>query len=244
MQLSDLQAEIGRLLSDPNNDRWPASVLTTRINLAQTEIQGYCNAVKTTETLTPVANQATLAVNANTMDIIRATKTLTTGDVVPFKGMSREELDFQYPTWKQWTSGEPITWWWDGSNQQINLVPVPDASNAITNGITVWEIRKPADLAASTDIPFDSNTGMIPYHLAICHWVAAYCFMDNGTAEALAKSKFHRSGSMQSPGQYELELKRIMEKFDAPEAIPDRILWKPEGGRTGSWGPSKAFPLS
>lgn len=244
MNLSDLWAEIGRLLSDPNNDRWPTAILTTRINLAQTEIEGYTNAVKTSETLTPVANQATLSVNSNTMDIIRATKTLTTGDVVPFNGISREQLDYLYPTWKQWTAGEPIVWWWDGSNQQINLCPVPDASNAIANGITVWEIRKPADLVASIDTPFDSNNGMIPYHLAICHWVVAYCLMDNGTPESLTKAKFHKSGSLQSPGEYEKQLMRIMEKFDAPEAIPDRILWKPEGGRTGSWGPSKAFPLA
>ena len=51
----------------------------------------------------------------------------------------------------------------------MNLVPAPDAANAISSGLRVWEIQKPADLVNSTDVPFGSNTAMIPYHGAIVH---------------------------------------------------------------------------
>lgn len=244
MILSELQTQIGKLLNDPNNTRWTPDVLLTRINLAQTEIQGLTNAVKTQETLTPVAAQSYLAVNANSMDIVRASKTLFNGSVKPFNGITREELDFRYPDWQQWIAGEPQLWWFDATLQRIYLVPAPDSTNAITNGITLWESRKPADLVNSTDIPFDSNVSMIPYHMSIVHWVVAYCWMDNGDPESLAKSKFHKSGNMLNPGQYENQIGRIMSEFDLPEDVPEQILWQPEGGRIGTLiFPNKSNPI-
>lgn len=244
MNLSQLQQESGRLLNDPQNQRWTIDVLTTRINLAQTEIQGYTNAVKTQELLTPVANQSYLSVNSLTMDIVRASKTLTDGSIRPFDGINREELDFRYPDWQQWQSGEPLVWWYDATLQRINLAPIPNALNAIANSITLWESRKPADLVNLTDIPFDSNNAMIPYHTAIVHWVVAQCWMDNGDTESLGKSKFHKSGSMLTPGEYEKQIGRILAEFDVVESVPEQILWQPQGGRTGSWMfPSKSNPL-
>ncbi len=244
MNLSQLQAECGRLLGDPNNDRWSASVLTSRINEVQTEIQGLTNAVKTSESLTPVAATRTISLDADTMDIIRASKTLVDGSIRPLQGIEREGLDFLYPDWQQWSDGEPRYFVYDASNQQINLIPKPSAVNAIANGITVWESRKPADLSSASDIPFDSNNQMIPYHMAIVHGVVALCFADDGTPESLGKAMYHRSGNMLKPGQFENHLGRIMSEFDVPEAVPSRILFRPQGGRLGAWGvPSKSYPL-
>lgn len=245
MNLSGLEAEIGRLLGDPTNNRWSLATLLTRINLAQTEIQGLTNAIKTSETVTPVLNTRTIVLNSNTMDIIRVTKTLSDGTTIrPLDGITREELEYHYPDWQQWNAGEPLYWFYDATNQTMSLVPVPDQANAITNGINVWESRKPADLVNSTDVPFDSNTQMIPYHMAIVHWVVAHCFMDDGTQESLVKAKFHKSGSMQNPGQYELEVGRIMAEFDTPESIPSNIMFRPQGGRVGAWtSTSKSYPF-
>lgn len=244
MDLSDLQAEIGRLLNDPNNSRWIPDVLTSRINEAQAIIQGYTNAVKTKETLTPVASTATVSLDSDTMDIVRVVITRSNGDKFPLEGKTREDLDFDYPNWQQWTDGEPQTYFYDATNNQINLVPAPDAANAITNGLEVWEVRKPTDLSASVDVPFDSTNTMIPYHMAIVHWVVAQCWLDDGTPEAIAKSRAHRSNSLNSPGDFETQIKRILEKFDTPEDIPTGIKYQLQGGRVGSFGPSKSYPLS
>lgn len=243
MQLSGLQTEIGQLLADPQNVRWPTSVLNARINLAQNEIQGFTNAVKTSESITPVASQRAYTLNINTLDIVRATRTRTDGNIVPFLGIDLYELEYQFPNWQQWTAGEPLYWYYDTTNRQINLAPTPDGANAIANGLTFWESRLPAALAALTDIPFDSNNQMIPYHMSICHWVVAQCFMDNATAESLQKATFHRSNDQAKPGQYELWVKRIMDRFDTVEAAPGRVLFKPQGGRVGSFNPTKSNPL-
>lgn len=244
MNLSDLQAEIGRLLNDPSNQRWTTDVLTTRINQAQTIVQGYTNAVKTLETLTPVVDTATVSVNSGTLDIVRVRITRSNGDKEKLEGITVEELDFRYPNWENLGSGKPENYWFDATNAQINLVPKPDSTNAITNGLSVWEVRKPADLSSSTDIPFDSNSPMVPYHLSIVHWVVAQCWMDDATPEALGKSKFHKSGILERPGEFEKQIMRIREDFDMPVDIPARVLWKPQGGRVGSWStPSKSYPF-
>lgn len=245
MILSDIWAECGRLLGDPSNTRWSTAIITTRANFAQTEIQGYTSAVKTNESVTPVVSTRTVALNAATMDVLNVTKTYADGSVRPFVGVSREQLDFLYPDWVQWPDGEPLYWFYEATNQKLNLVPKPSAQFAIANGMTVIESRKPADLASASDVPFDGNNQMIPYHMAIVYWVVAQCFMDDGTAEALTKSKFFKSGMLLRPGQYEDELGRIMSEFDVPEAVPTQILWRPQGGRLGSTSfPTKSDPLA
>lgn len=242
---SELFAEEGRLLNDPNNDRWATSVLQARNNQAQTIIQGYTNAVKTKETLTPTAESAEVTIDTDTLDIMRVTLTLPSGEKKIIEGISREELDYRYPNWENWTSGEPSLYWFDGSNAKINLVPKPTASYAIASSLAVWEVQKPAAMTAGTDTPFDSNVPMTPYHLSIVHWTVAQCWMDDATPEALAKSKFHRSGALERPGEFEKQILRIREDFDTPTDIPARILWRPQGGRLSRGGlRSKSYPFS
>lgn len=245
MNVSEFYAEIGRRLNDPNNERWSQSVLLTRMNRSQTKVVIMTNSVKTKETLTPVASTATVQLDTDVIDIIRVDIQRVGGDWVKLNGMLRDQLDFEVPNWQQLEEGEPKLYWWDGTNQQINLVPAPDSANAITNGLRVWELQKQADMDDSADVPFGANAAMIPYHMAIVHDVVADCWQDDGTPEALAKSRFHRSGTMARPGEFENEIMRINAKFDAPEDIPVRLLWMPEGGRAskGTFR-NKANPLN
>lgn len=245
MDVSAMYAEAGRLLNDANNDRWSQADLLARFNLAQTKVLAYTNSVKTKETLTPTAGNPEVQVDTDVIDIIRVWKVDAQGNWRKLPGLLLDQLDFQYPNWQQLGDGEPKAYWWDGTNQKINLVPAPDAANAITDGLIVYEVQNPNALANSTDVPFGSNAAMVPYHLAIVHWAVAQCWMDDATPESLAKSKFHRSGLMDKPGQFELEIQRILAKFDTPEDIPARIMWKPTGGRSGNKGSDrKTNPLN
>lgn len=247
MLLSELQDEIGRLNGDPSHERWPLDLVNRRINEAQTIVQGYTNAVKTKETLTPTANTATVTLDADTMDIVRVTMTRTDGSIFELDGISRESLDFDYPNWMNLSPGEPRLWWYDATNQELNLVPAPDTSNAIASGLFVWEVRKPTDLVNASDIPFDSNNQMIPYNMAIVYWVVSQNWMDDGTPEALAKSRFFKSGvlSNNGAGQFEQQIMRILAKFDRPERVPENIKWRPTGGRAGAGNvPTKSNPFA
>jgi hypothetical protein len=241
MNLSEIWAESGRLLNDPTNTRWTTDVLTIRANMAQTEIQGLTSAVKTTENLTTAA---TISLNSSTMNVLRAFITWADSSVHPIDQMTIEELMFRYPNYLQWSASTPRLYVYDATAQTVSLYPSPSSDLLISNGFSVVEIRKPSDLSASTDIPFESNNQMVPYHMAIVHWVVAQCWMDDGTPEALAKARFHKSGNMLHPGEYEKQIGRIISEFDATEDIQQQVLWKPEGGRAGGWGfPSKSNPL-
>lgn len=244
MQVSDFYEEIGRLLNDQNNDRWSTGTLLDRLNHAQTKVLAYTNALKTKETLTPTVSTAEVSLDSDVMDVIRVDIMNSSSEWKPLQGILRDQLDFESPNWQQMDDGEPIRWTWDGSNQQLILVPAPDSTWAQTDGLRVWEIQKPADMSATTDIPFSSNNALVPYHMALVHWVVAQCWMDDGTPEALQKSKFHRSDDFSRPGKFEREIQMIRQKFDAPEGIPARILWAPQGGRARMTGHiTKSNPL-
>ncbi len=245
MQVSDFYSEIGRLLNDPNNTRWTTDVLLKRMNLAATAVLAYTNSVKTKETLTPVVSTAEVQLDTDVMDVIRVDIMDNTNEWFPLTGIYRDQLDFTDPNWQQLNDGQPKRWTWDGTNQQLILVPKPSSDWANTNGLRVWEVQKPVDMALTTDVPFSSNAAMIPYHMAIAYWSAAQCWMDEGTPEGLGKSKFYRSDDYSRPGKFEMEIKRIKAKFDSPEGIPARLLWQPSGGRASQAGVrSKANPLN
>jgi hypothetical protein len=244
MDLSGIWVEAGRLLNDPNNDRWTQAVLTTRANEAQTIVQALTKAVKIKESLTPTADTQEVTINTSTIDILRVVLTLPNGDKKIIEGIPREELDYRMPGWENLDSGEPDMYFFDASNAQINLVRKPSSTYAIASSLEVWEARKPADMDDSADIPFDSNVPMTPYHLSVVHWVVAQCWMDDGTPESLAKAKFHKSGILERPGEFEKQIILIRADFDNPTDIPANILWRPQGGRLGRTNRlSKTNPL-
>jgi hypothetical protein len=245
MLVSAIYSECGRLLADPNNDRWVAATLLARINLASTHILSLTNAIKTVETLNTVAGTEEVALDSDVMDVVRVHIKNTDGEWKPLVGILRDQLDFEDPNWQQRENAGPVRWSWDGTTQKIILVPPPSADWAGTGFLKAWTIQNPTALTLSSETPFAGNAAMIPYHMAIVHWVVAQCWMDDGTPEALSKARFHRSDDFSRPGKFEAEIKKIRAKFDAPENINSRILWRPQGGRASRVGNrSKANPLS
>lgn len=250
MTRTELEAEISRLLGDPSQTRWSTTVIDSRLDSAQIDVQKYAKAVKTTATYTPTVNQETVQVNANVIDILRATFTLADGTILHegngFKPTTRWNLDMTMPNWPNLEAGQPRHWFLDASNQNVVLVPKPDSNSANSNALTLYEVRQPASLSSAASVPFDSNNLMIPFHRALIYWVVAECLRDNQDEDSLKKAKYFRSDDRQKPGLYERELKQILGLFDVPEAIPARVLYEPTGGRrTGvSSIPSKAYPFA
>jgi len=239
MLLSEIWAECGRLLNDPTNQRWTTDVLTKRANMAQDEIQGLTNAKKSQEVLTYSIGVETVDVAATTLNILRVLITRENGDIEPLFGLSLYELDFLYPGWRQEDDGPPKYWWFDQSNQRLHLVPNPDIT--VADGLTVWEINRSTEMSVGSDVPFNGN--LLAYHMSIVHWVVAQCWMDDATPESMAKARFHKSGVIERPGEFEKQIIRIRKEFDAPDGVPARILWMPQGGRVAGSRSSKSNPL-
>lgn len=239
MDRSALEAEIGRLLDDKNNTRWTTDILDLRIDRACVDIQVYTNAIKTTENLTVTANLNYVSIDSDVIDILQVTLTLSDGTVKPLRGYYRFQLDMLRPNWQNETANEPDAWYFDATLQRIYMVPTPYLAYTL-NAI---EVQQPAPLSASTDVPFGSSLLMVPYHGAIAYWVVSECLKDNNDSESLQKARFFRSNDLQRPGEYEKEIKKIMMKFDLPEAIPGQIIIQKQGGRVGGPIPSKRYPF-
>lgn len=243
MTRAEIEAEIGRLLGDVRHTRWSVGTLRSREEMAQKEVQVLTGAVKTVDTLTPVAETREVEVDSSVIDVVRVTLTDSDGVVTPLTGRGRLDLDYYLPNWENKDSGKPEVFSWDASEQDLLLIPKPSSDYAIADALKVWEVRTPAPMTSDTSEPFDANVLMVPFHMSIVHWVVAQCFMDDGNAEALGKSKFHKSGLMDRPGEYEKQLKKINARFDSPTSIPQRIKWTPQGGRlAGTQSPTKSYP--
>lgn len=249
MTRTELEEEISRLLGDPSNTRWSTSIIDTRIEHAQIAVQKQARAQKTTTNYTPTANTAAVSIGSSVIDILRATYTLSDGTIkgpgTRFDPINRWLLDVQRPNWQNESAGEPVLWFMDASNQQVILIPKPDSTAAVSNALTLIEVRTPATLSSSSSVPFDSSNLMVPYHRSIVYWVVAECLRDNQDADSLNKAKYFRSDNRQNPGLFEVEMKMILSLFDVPEAQPARITPRPQGGRISSGGrQSKRDPLA
>lgn len=245
MNLQDLWRNCGALLNDRNNERWSQETLTERLNLAQTEVATATKVLEEKSNLTFIANQARYSVDTNDINIVRVVVERLNGGLVTLQGTTREELDFDNPGWQNWGAGDPRTWYYEDASQEIVFVPAPDANAAsVVNPVELTTIQKIADMTVAADIPFAGLAFMIPFHMALVHWAVAYCWMDDATPEALAKSKFHKSDDKDKPGQYDIELARVMGVVGAPIGSNVRIMWKPQGNRYSRYPRiSKAYPF-
>jgi len=244
MDRQSLETEIGYLLGDPQHSRWSVTKLRERIEYAQQQVQALTNAIKQVNTYTPVADTKEVTVGSDIVDITRATFTDSSGEIRPLTGKSRIDWDFYHPNWENEDSGLPTEFSYDASNRQVILRPKPSSDHANADALKLWEVNIPTVLSGSTSEPFEANQAMQNYAMSIVHWVVAQCFQDDGTPEALSKSRFHRSNNVDDPGEFEKWIKLINSKFNAVTEIPARVKWYPQGGRVGGIGrPSKTNPL-
>lgn len=191
-------------------------------------------AIKTTSSYTPTAETKEVTLGTDIIDITRVTFENSDGDITPLEGKTREDWDFYSAGWENEGSGTPKQFAWDPSNSQLILRPKPDSNAAVTNGLKVWEVNIPTALTGDSSTPFDANVAIQAYAMVIVHGVTALCWMDDGTPEALAKARFHRSNEIDKPGEFERYIKLINSKFTHPIGIATSIKWSPQGPRLGS----------
>jgi len=170
---------------------------------------------------------------ANTYDITRVTIENSDGDIRPLTGKTRADWDFHAPNWENESSGEPKEYAWDPSNSELLLRPKPDSSYVVTNGLKVWEVHPPTGFTSDSTFSFNDNSILQTLDMCLAHGVTALCWMDDGTPEALAKARFHRSNDSRNPGEYEKYLKMIASRMGTPSGVATQIKWYPQGARMG-----------
>lgn len=137
--------EVGRILHDQTNVRWPETELLDYINAAQREIVYHkpsANVSSTSESLSAAGNTITLS--ANTTIAVLDCHTATRGLIL----LDREILDKETPGWRNESgvSGAPYHYMYDRRIPNvIEFYPAPEG----TATITIYRAVNPTELTGA-----------------------------------------------------------------------------------------------
>jgi hypothetical protein len=119
---SELWAEEGRLLNDPNNERWTTSGAASAQQPGANRRSGLHQRRQDNRNPDPDRRGPRSDGRLGHLGHHARSDHVAVGQKKIIEGINREELDYRYPNWENWTSGEPSLYWFDGSNAKINLV--------------------------------------------------------------------------------------------------------------------------
>lgn len=188
MTLSDLYTLIGDLCNDPNHDKYSTSQIDTVLMNAMDEWNMEAAILKDAVTLTVVDGQTEYAISGLTGTPIRF-------DRVTHKGIElsrRDKAWFDLYASDDWTDdvGTPTQYYInvsDPDEQNILLYPVPQAADAGAN-LVVEYVKRQDTLTGLTDVPFNGNTLLYPYHHGLAYRTSAHLLLRDPSQENLVKS--------------------------------------------------------
>lgn len=187
MNLSDLQTLVGDLCNDPDHDKYSTDDITGVLNNSLDEWNMEAGVLKDTVTLTVVANQSAYALSGLTGTPVRF-------DRVTHKGIELERRDkswFDLYGSDDWTddTGTPKFYYInvsDPDSQNIYLYPLPADADAGAY-LVVEYVKRPDTLSGATDIPFNSNTLLYPYHHGLAYRASAFLLLRDPSQENTVK---------------------------------------------------------
>ena len=176
MTWSDILAEILRSLKEPTGTgHWTPAELLRRANIAQRKIVRYTGCLEAISiTTTSIAG---IEKYAKPTDYMRITRVLY--NYIRIYGISVSDLDIQSAQgslsskWQD-TTGTPANYYETLSD--IYLYPKPTNTGDI---IQIEYIKKPTDMAITTDQPFNSIAYLEDYHELIVSYVVWRCLLED-----------------------------------------------------------------
>lgn len=177
MTLTELQTLVGSLTNDPNHDRYSLTDINTELDNSQGQWNEEIKILKTTTTITTVANQRQYAL------------TLITGTPISFPRATYKGIDlkkrsksyFDLYTSSDWTQqiGTPTDFFieaTDPNNLYITLFPTPQSGDAGAN-LVVESVMAHTPMSLAEDVPFllvdDSNYLLRPYDFYLAYSAAS-----------------------------------------------------------------------
>lgn len=195
MTLTDLQALIGTLCSDPNHDRYSLSDINTELDNSQSTWNIEAKIIKETTTITESAN------------VRQYLMTLITGTPIAFPRVTHLGIDLHKRSKSyfdlyglNWTQdiGTPTEFCieaTDPSNLYLTLHPTPQSGDAGPN-LVVEAIIGHTSMSASVDVPFMlgtvSNYLLRPYDWGLAYSVASKLLARDPSATNVQKQDTYR----------------------------------------------------
>lgn len=178
MTLSDLQTMIGSLTNDPIHDRYPPTDINTELDNSQDSWNVEARLIKSTTTITTVANTRQYAISNITGTIIAIGRATHKG--LPLTKRDKAFLDLYYGG-NDWTQnlGTPTDFYadvTDPGNQYLVVYKNPQDNDAGAN-LVVEAIIRHTSMSAASDVPFmsgvSSNSILRPYDWGLAYEVSA-----------------------------------------------------------------------
>ena len=153
-------------------------IVSSYVNIAQDEIAmfSWCN--EAIATIPIVKGQREYNYVA---DMVAPERVALDGVLVPATSIAK--LDQKDSTWQSAiATATPTQYYANPGLGVIGFDTYPDTTT--DKNITVTYIQKPSPMINDSDIPFNGQTRLYPFHYTICLWVAAMiCYQDNRGAE-------------------------------------------------------------
>lgn len=153
-------------------------MVSSYTNIAMQEIVSYTWCLEDTVSYSTVVGQREYTLPSDFIAIQRLTidNTLITATSI-------SKLDINDSSWvANITTGTPSKYYLNPGLDVFGFDSIP--STTTDHVISINYIKQPPMLVNDTDIPFDSQNRLTPYHYTICLWVASMmCYTDNRPTE-------------------------------------------------------------
>lgn len=211
-----IRAQIGDISTDTVKQRWSDSLLNDRINIVQRNIAVYTRCIYGRSFITPTTGQAEYNLPSDCMTIDRVSYLIitTTSAYKKLAWRSMGGLDRDSPYWENLSSGMPKYYYERGN--MIGLSPAPGVSYSNQNALKIDYFVLPTNLIFDTDVPFNGDYSLYPFHDLIILGVVIMCKTDDNRYNEvqILKAEYYR-------------LLDIMDKriWDKPDKAGNISIW-------------------
>lgn len=186
MDWADILAQVRQLEKDniATSYRWTDQQLLDRANIVQDDICVKTFCLQKRDYITTVAGIEEYRLPSDCLKITRAAYYVS-GSTAAYKKLTFTTIGGQDAASAYWektaeATGQPKEYY--RRIDYIGLVPAPSSSYSGTNYIQLDYVVKASTMGAATDIPFNGDYTLYPFHQAIVYGIAAMCEYDKGNS--------------------------------------------------------------
>lgn len=179
LNVSEMRNIIRKNMRDTSatNPRYSNATILDLMNEGQAEVnnQTMLSNTVTTYVLSPMTSYYVLP-----SDFMMSNETYfkkQSGETIKLKEVNQNELYQSKPDWDR-VKGEPVQFWVSDSTysttvstapRRVSYIPVPN--NLSTGTITMWYFSQLNNLNNDSDIPFNGQYELLPYHYTLIYYV-------------------------------------------------------------------------
>jgi len=162
---SSIQTLIAGILGDPDYQEFTETNVQDAIQVAQEKFVKDTKCLKDVQTTTVVAGTYEYALPTDILDISRVSH-----NGLKLERVSEYDMDVTRDTNWADDTGTPTSYYvdLDPNNLKIRVYPIPQAADAAYSLIMEY-IKIPPALSTAASVPFDANTLLSPYTMAIVY---------------------------------------------------------------------------